>query len=204
MPLPTIHLLVAQKISEKLEMSVSGKLLLGSLAPDAIHARAGNVRADKNNTHLRDPEFKSSWPNALKMLKNSQGDPFIMGYALHVMTDYLWITDVWVRFKKALPDDMPEGEWKQYYYRDTDFIDKWFYRDPKVRKLWRIVTSAPSQSLPGILTAMEISRWANERLGMVSSGDQEQPVGIITTESAKIFIERAASRLVEEIEKISL
>ena len=99
---------------------------------------------------------------------------------------------------------MPEDKWKQYYFRDTDFIDRWLYRDPKVRKLWRIVNSAPSQSLPGILTAMEISRWANERLGMVSSGDQEQPVGIITTESAKIFIERVTSRLVEEIEKISL
>lgn len=204
MPLPTIHLLVAQKISEKMNVHISGRLLLGSIAPDAIHVRAGNVRSDKHNTHLRIPEFKSAWPNSIKLLEDCQGDPFIMGYALHIMTDYLWITGPWVQFRKILPKDMPEDEWKEYYYKDTDYIDKWFYRNPKVRKLWTIANNAPAQSLPGILTATEISRWANERLGIISSGEQQHPVGIITIATVQKFIETASDKLIKEIKKAGL
>ena len=51
------HLVIADKIMNKLPAGIisdAGMFYAGSLAPDAIHARQGYVRAMKKHTHMRD------------------------------------------------------------------------------------------------------------------------------------------------------
>jgi len=52
MPLPMVHLAVAVRLYEAQGVLPPSGFLLGSLAPDAIHARPGTQRADKDVTHL--------------------------------------------------------------------------------------------------------------------------------------------------------
>lgn len=82
-----IHLAVAHEVNKKLKRD-NDKLLIGSIAPD-ISKFIGESRA---KSHFTDDE-KTYIPNIEKFLnkyKSQLNDDFVMGYFVHLYTDYLW------------------------------------------------------------------------------------------------------------------
>ena len=82
-----IHLAVANEINKKINRDKS-KLLIGSIAPD-ISKIVGDT---KEKSHFLD-NLDTSIPNLEKFLdkyKNKLNDDFVMGYYIHLYTDYLW------------------------------------------------------------------------------------------------------------------
>ncbi|MCH5166842.1 MAG: hypothetical protein J1F35_03020 [Erysipelotrichales bacterium] len=89
-----IHIAVANEINKELNKDKS-KILIGTIAPDI----SKHIGEPKVGSHfLIDPE--SGIPNIQKFLdkyKNNLTDDFVMGYFIHLYTDYLW-------FKYFIPE----------------------------------------------------------------------------------------------------
>ncbi len=88
-----IHIAVASEINKVMNKNES-KLLIGSIAPDI----AKHIGETKVKSHFQDRD--DSIPNLDKFLSkygDKLNDPFILGYYIHIYTDYLW-------FKYFIPD----------------------------------------------------------------------------------------------------
>lgn len=82
-----IHLAVANEINKKLNKDKS-KLLIGAIAPDISKI----VGETKEKSHFLD-SIDNDIPNVEKFLdkyKKNMNDDFVMGYFIHLYTDYLW------------------------------------------------------------------------------------------------------------------
>ncbi len=88
-----IHMVVSKLVNKKLKRN-ENVLLMGSIAPD-ISKCIGDT---KEKSHFLDNEIDNI-PNMNKFLekyKDYLNDDFVMGYYIHLYTDYLW-------FKYYLP-----------------------------------------------------------------------------------------------------
>ena len=82
-----IHMSVASEINKVLKRN-NDKLLIGSIAPDI----AKLLGESKVRSHFLDDEHNDI-PNMEKFLnryKDSLSDDFVLGYYIHLYTDYLW------------------------------------------------------------------------------------------------------------------
>ncbi len=82
-----IHLAVANEINKELNRDKS-QLLIGAIAPDISKF----IGEDKTKSHFL-KELDSDIPDIesfLNKYKNSLTDDFVMGYFIHLYTDYLW------------------------------------------------------------------------------------------------------------------
>lgn len=89
-----IHITVAKEINKDLKMNEK-ELFLGTIAPD-ISKQLGE---SKVKSHFL-PNDKTDLPILDKFLdkyKNNLNNPFIMGYYIHLFTDYIW-------FKYFIPE----------------------------------------------------------------------------------------------------
>ena len=82
-----IHLVVANELNKKLNRS-SNKLLIGSISPDISKL----IGENKIKSHFIS-EAGSDIPDIGKFLnkyKSNLTDDFVLGYFIHLYTDYLW------------------------------------------------------------------------------------------------------------------
>ena len=82
-----IHICVANEINKSLKRN-SRELLIGTIAPD-ISKLLGE---SKLYSHFLD-DIDNNIPNINKFLikyKNNLDDDFVLGYYIHLYTDYLW------------------------------------------------------------------------------------------------------------------
>lgn len=82
-----IHLAVANEINKKLNRD-KNQLLIGAIAPDISKF----IGEDKTKSHFL-KELDIDIPDIesfLNKYKNSLTDDFVMGYFIHLYTDYLW------------------------------------------------------------------------------------------------------------------
>jgi len=83
-----IHICIANELNKKIKRN-SKKLLLGTIAPD-IAKQVGRSRA---STHFYEEKTGEKYPNLALFLKKYESflfDDFVMGYYIHLYTDYLW------------------------------------------------------------------------------------------------------------------
>lgn len=82
-----IHIAVANELNKKLKRD-SQKLLIGTIAPDISKL----IGENKVRSHFLENE-NTDIPDLYKFLslyKNSLNDDFVLGYYIHLYTDYLW------------------------------------------------------------------------------------------------------------------
>ena len=82
-----IHIAVANELNKTLNRD-NKKLLIGSIAPDI----AKLIGRTKIVSHFQDKD--DDLPNLNKFLskyKSDLSDDFVLGYYIHIFTDYLWI-----------------------------------------------------------------------------------------------------------------
>ena len=80
-----IHIAIAKKLNEQLKMNEK-ELFLGTIAPDI----SKHIGQDRKVSHFLDENRIPNLNLFLKKYNNSLNIPFIMGYYIHLFTDYLW------------------------------------------------------------------------------------------------------------------
>ena len=88
-----IHIAVAHELNKKL-MRDEQKLLIGTIAPD-ISKLIGKTKKDSH--FLNEEENIPDLYKFLTKYKNNLSDDFVMGYYIHLLTDYFW-------FKYFIPE----------------------------------------------------------------------------------------------------
>ena len=127
MPLLMVHLAVAVRMHDLDESTPSPDFLLGSIAPDAIHMRAGSGSDDKQRVHLS--ELHDPQHDRLRELLAQSGSPklstmgFAEGYVAHILIDHLWGDKIGDSFRRSIPPDLPPQERASLHYLETDQID---------------------------------------------------------------------------------
>ena len=89
-----IHMAVANEINKTLKRD-NNKLLIGSIAPD-ISKHLGQSKLASHFLH----DVNNDVPNINRFLnkyKNHLNDDFVLGYFIHLYTDYFW-------FKNFIPE----------------------------------------------------------------------------------------------------
>ncbi|MCI9585955.1 MAG: hypothetical protein HFH45_04930 [Bacilli bacterium] len=127
-----IHICVAKKINESLKFNEK-QLYLGSISPD-ISKFIGEPR---EKTHFI-TDLNSDMPNIslfLDKYKEYLGDPFVMGYFVHLYTDKLWFgefmrnkfQDTKIRLLDGTLLEVTEQQWVNLMYSDyTNVATKLF------------------------------------------------------------------------------
>ena len=89
-----IHMAIANEVNKSIKYD-NNKLLIGSIAPDISKL----IWENKIKSHFLD-SLENNVPNInsfLKKYKDKMNDDFVMGYFIHLYTDYLW-------FKYFIPE----------------------------------------------------------------------------------------------------
>jgi len=205
-----IHIAVANEINKKINKD-KAKILIGSIAPDI----SKHIGEKKINSHFLDDELIDI-PNMKKFLskyKKYLDDDFVLGYYIHLYTDYLW-------FKYFLPDIYDESKnlitkldgtiikchgnmLLQYIYNDYTNINikiieaydldlKIFYND--VPKIKFIIEEIPVDKLNIIV----------DQTSLIISNSKVHKDLVFNIDNVKKFIDLSVKIIESEINKLDL
>ncbi|MGF6355914.1 hypothetical protein ABIE27_003829 [Paenibacillus sp. 4624] len=213
MPLPMVHLSVAHQLADTLPEPLDlGAFYLGNIAPDAIHIREGTTRDDKQHTHFY-PKQEDNYTGRLQKFygdyineRTSEGwTSFVLGYFMHVMTDYYWFRSVYPAFEEQVREhDQCEGvvrtkeDLARLYYKETDQIDFNLYRTMNwSEEVWSALNNSSGYEMTDRLTVDEILRWRERTYSFL----QGKAPGIIpyyiTEEVVQAFVQKTVPRLID-------
>lgn len=204
-----IHIAVASEINKTLKLNES-KYLIGSIAPDI----AKHIGETKLKSHFQDRD--DGIPNLQKFLDkygDKLHDPFILGYYIHIYTDYLWfkyfipeVFDKDTSMIKKLNGEIVKcnGDMKkQYIYNDytnlnRQVIDEYdlnlkiFYNDPPVFE--NGIEEIPMEKIDLLL----------DKMGLIIASTNEHKNFIFDITNIKKFVETSTKIILSDIEEKSL
>ena len=196
-----IHLCVAKKVNEYLEMDEE-LLLLGSIAPD-ISKLVGET---KFASHFLDGLTEDSIPNTNRFLIKYQKElakPFEMGYYIHLLTDKYWFRDYVYKYidryaKEEQEKDLTYTAIKHLIYHDytnlnIDLIDEYsialdiFSNEIQFPK--SIITEIPINKLDLLV----------EKMGLIIVASTTGQKIVFNLKDIKKFIEDSTQKIIEDI-----
>lgn len=201
-----IHMVVANEINKKLNRDTY-KLLIGTIAPD-ISKLVGETKV---KSHFVDGEFDSI-PNIDRFLnkyKNYLYDDFVMGYYIHLYTDYLWfkyfldnvdyssmITSIDGTKVFCNKDDFIKYVYNDYTNLNIKLIDKYnmdlkiFYND--IPEITHIIDEIPMDKL-GLIVDKTSNIIANSKM---------KTAYLFNLKNTENFIKLATELILSYIEKL--
>ncbi|MCJ8013231.1 hypothetical protein MUG84_15985 [Paenibacillus sp. KQZ6P-2] len=194
MPWPMVHFAVAEKISLS---NPSPELLIGSISPDAIHARDPVTRAEKGLTHLVSEgrfasieTLKMNYIAYLNKHADAEWKEFVKGYFAHIYTDMRWTEALYADFSKAYDEE--SSKIRDTYNQEVSQVEFVLMRsaewaDGAIAKL----RQAQVYAMEPFVTKDEVSKYRDIKLAWLLDPSNEP--GIET----KYFIEDAVMRFIE-------
>ena len=200
-----IHICVAKEINKHLKKDEK-KLLIGSIAPDI----AKQINEKKTKSHFLDNN--DDMPNVERFLtkyKNYLSDDFVMGYYIHLYTDYLW-------FKYFIPNfikgdyiytidgkkvQLSDEKKTEYIYNDYTnlnirLIDEYnlnlsmFYEE--VPNLENIIEEIPMDKINIII----------DKAGLIIKNTKEKKSYVFDLDIINKFIEFSVNDILIQLEKV--
>jgi len=201
-----IHMAVASEINKKLDRDIS-KLLIGTIAPDV----AKLVGDTKVKSHFSNEETDNI-PDIGRFLEKYEkhlNDDFVMGYYIHLYTDYLWfkyfIDDIDFSTLITRVDGTKvwcdKNTFVQYIYNDYTninvcLIDKYnldlkiFYSD--MPEIPHIIEEIPMDRLDIIVN----------KTGNIITNSKMKKVYLFDASNVSKFIDTSVKFILSDIEKI--
>lgn len=163
-----IHLLITDKLLNKLDIKDKKQFILGSLAPDTIHAKPDYVRDDKRKSHLRlgirDAHFH--FPENLDLFKERveafnkhvSGDKkdLYLGYLCHVMTDELFIMTIrreYTQSKELKGFSCVDQGFYDQMIKESEHIDQALWQKYDLEHYKSTILDLPFQDVLDFVTA---------------------------------------------------
>lgn len=201
-----IHICVAKEINKYLRRNEK-EMLIGTIAPDI----SKHIGKTKEKSHFLD-NVNDNIPNIenfLKKYKNYLNDDFVMGYYIHLYTDYLWFKYFITNFSKqdfiyTLDNKkvfLNDKEKIFYIYNDytnlnSQLIDEYnlelsiFYEEQP--KLNNIIEEIPMDKVSLII----------DNAGVLIKNSKESKAYIFDLDIINNFIEFAVNDILTSIEKV--
>ena len=160
-----VHLSTAYKLLERRpDIEDKAAFLTGTVAPDAIMFRPGRQRSDKSLTHFCVGNSKwghfenyEEWTRSLfdnmRKFSGKVNRDFLLGYALHVVTDIENARLFWTDIRKT-----NDPEKISALFRDCAEADSILLSEiENTEEMWRLLDNAGKHHLPGLFEAEDIS-----------------------------------------------
>jgi hypothetical protein len=192
---------VVDTVSREAGWNVSGQLLLGSIAPDAVQLRQGADGLDMNRTHLRVPDWKTAYRRAAELGRGNRGNPFLLGCAIHVMTDVLWRygprREAVRRYAEEYADvpDALREPFRIIYAGDCNTAERALFRTGPGERMWRAALSTPARDYADLVNANEVDRWRRERFAELQIARDPRASRLVTLPGVQKFIGEAGARI---------
>lgn len=95
MPSTMIHLVIANNISEKFNISNLGEFYLGAIAPDTVNLHGKASKEIRYCSHLRSTDYDEWLKNVFEFAKKNKDieekyPDFFNGFLIHILTDIAW------------------------------------------------------------------------------------------------------------------
>ena len=200
-----IHICVAKEVNKFLKRN-DKEILIGTIAPDISKL----VNETKKGSHFLDNN--DDIPNMdrfLEKYKNNLNDDFVMGYYIHLYTDFLWFKYFIPNFIKGdyvytLDGDkviLTDDEKTEYIYNDYTnlnirLIDEYnldlsmFYEEHPIFK--NIIKEIPMDKIHIII----------DKAGLIIKNTKEKKSYIFDLEIINNFIEFAVNDILIKLEKV--
>jgi hypothetical protein len=181
----------------------SPNLLLGSIAPDAIHMRDNVTRKDKGYTHLFNedtlPSLETIKTNCLKYFnENSEVEwkDYILGYFAHLYADLRWTETIYAEFERNYQGN--KQDIRNIYNEEVSQVEFNLLKSEEwaqsvITKLQR----AKAFSIEPFITDEEVSQYRNVKIEWLQDNENEPKIKPIyfTEESVKSFIIKTSNEL---------
>lgn len=216
------HLVIAREIIKRLpKNTIKNEALFyaGSIAPDAIHAREGFVRADKKHTHLRDDipdkdftqcEYLSLFHNRVaKFIEEhrEREDGFLdlyRGYVVHLLTDELYLLTIRQEFVECMEQQGIVQSDKAFFTNimmDLNLNDfQLISRYPEIEEVRNQLEKVQPFELEDLFSEKELTNsknWAIQRL-CGANNDPTEPI-YTSYERTLEFIMMSAQDIIERL-----
>ncbi|MGG1553886.1 zinc dependent phospholipase C family protein [Paenibacillus ferrarius] len=200
MPWPMVHFAIADKVCSG---DPCPYFLLGSIAPDAIHAREGTTREDKGRTHFMEngvmPTIDQIGQHAVHYLSSNrmpEWKAFIQGYISHVYTDLRWTETLYAGYEASFHGAAEMR--RNTYNREVSQIEFILMRSEAwtecvISKLQEVEAIA----MPPLIEADEIEAYSNAKIEWLLHASNEPGITPIYFEEEKVrtFISRTSEEL---------
>ena len=211
------HLIIADNINTIYADNICDlpQFFLGSIAPDAIHNRAGYVSDFKKNSHLCTGNEKwgmltnneENTDNAIEFLReniNSKDRDFIIGYCTHILTDIYNNIALWTPFRERYSYDLDKG-YGSLYHNENNLIDIHLaLTHEKIGMFWRYLTESRGVDLPDYIYAAEIEAQKDKILNIWYRGKELPDLSsntFITYDVVMDLIEKATDYTARHLSK---
>jgi hypothetical protein len=200
MPWPMVHFAVAQQLCLT---EPSSHLLIGSIAPDAIHVRGKITREQKWITHLvrdgRLPDanlIKENYLHYLNLKPEKAWKEYIYGYFAHIYTDLRWVQTLYADFKKENIDDKDNIGYT--YNQEVSQLEFELKRsqhgtDSMLNKL----KDSEGHAMPPFVEKSEVEQYRTIKLEWLLDERNEPKIELIyfTLDKVEMFIQDVAGEL---------
>jgi hypothetical protein len=215
MPFQMTHLHIAKNIHQLFPETIKdlSQFYLGTVAPDAVHNRAGYISDYKKASHLcvgderwgmltNNDKWIESVLEFLYKNKNSDNYNFILGYSCHVLSDIYNNIAVWTPFRLEYPDELAKGYGGLYHQESEKVEIELALREENKDNFWVHLEKAKSTSLNDIIFAEEIEKHKENILYNWYKDKEHQDISsnkLVTIESTMNFVEDATNFIVSKI-----
>ena len=200
-----IHMCVANEINKKLKRN-NDQVLIGSIAPD-IAKHLG--RTKKESHFLTEPGDIPNMELFLEKYKKHMKDDFVLGYYIHLYTDYLWFKYFFKDFASSNQLYLLDGtvavvsqeQLKEYFYNDYTTLNKVLIEDynldlsafdKKILKPKNIIKEIPMNELQLII----------DKTKMIINKSQEKKSYVFNDEKIHKFIETCEEAILSHLRDI--
>ena len=186
MPGPKLHLWIGYRVAEALPAHpVLGDLLLGTISPDAVHARDEWSRRAKRHSHLvrkgehiqrRFARYDALWHR----YQDTDEADFAWGWISHLVADHLWSHLIGRAYWHRTVTDLPHDERRRIWYEELAAADSCIDLDrQELGRVLSALRSAEPRSFGDFMDADVIGRWRDEVVRNWS--EREVPAGYVAT-----------------------
>jgi len=193
LPWPMIHFAISNHLYRG---SPTPSLLIGSIAPDAVHVRGQITREEKGVTHLiqngRFPsvelimaEFKAN----LSRHSELAWKDFVVGYFTHIYTDLRWTETIYADFESAYIGDAI----RSVYNLEVSQVEFEIQRSiQNYDEIMKSLSNAEGCTIGPYVTQSEVNLYRDLKVEWLQDANNEPNI------KPSYFTSRAVNRFIEE------
>lgn len=133
-----MHVIIANRIAEKLSIQDKTSFILGGVAPDAVRSKIEKVTSHFYAGSTKDYTRRIDYGSFIHKYKDYMESPFLLGYCTHLIADDNWLSGFFLPWlKNRIENDETIAP---MYYNDFKLLNaKLLYHYDKEQRLFSLL-----------------------------------------------------------------